>query len=256
MIAAPRRSICLLGIALLAALLSMPGQVLASAAEITMLTGRGYALDRSGTTRELSRGDAVHVGETLSTGPNSFLNLRFADDSLMLLRPNSRLVVEAFSHPTVAQQTETERPAAAAASAPEGASRAFFRLLKGGLRAVTGAVGRDNPDNYRVTTPVATIGIRGTDFMADIVPDVLRGRITELLDLLRRLQLPPDSSLEDVVVFGVYSGGIDVSSLVGGKVSTITAGQFLAGFGDGMQIYISEPLYLQNNPLPNPEECR
>jgi len=37
-------------------------------------------------------------------------------------------------------------------------------LLKGGMRAVTGLLARRNPANFRVSTPSATIGIRGTHF--------------------------------------------------------------------------------------------
>ncbi|MDP3858880.1 MAG: hypothetical protein Q8Q73_14075 [Stagnimonas sp.] len=45
-------------------------------------------------------------------------------------------------------------------------SRAFFRLVKGGFRSVSGLIGKVNQDDYRVSTPVATIGIRGTRYSA------------------------------------------------------------------------------------------
>jgi hypothetical protein len=41
---------------------------------------------------------------------------------------------------------------------------AFFKLVKGGLRAVDGLIGQSEPKNYGVETPVATIGVRGTAF--------------------------------------------------------------------------------------------
>ncbi|MBV5276984.1 FecR domain-containing protein, partial [bacterium] len=46
----------------------------------------------------------------------------------------------------------------------DGQEKGFFSLLKGGLRTITGLVGRSNRDNYKVTTSVATIGIRGTEY--------------------------------------------------------------------------------------------
>ena len=49
------------------------------------------------------------------------------------------------------------------ASAPQPES-AFFKLVKGGLRAVDGLIGQTTPQNYGVETPVATIGVRGTAF--------------------------------------------------------------------------------------------
>ena len=39
-----------------------------------------------------------------------------------------------------------------------------------GLRTITGLVGRSNRDNYKVTTAVATIGIRGTEYTGAFTP--------------------------------------------------------------------------------------
>ncbi len=60
------------------------------------------------------------------------------------------------------------RPAARARSALRQTtqSRSFYVLLKGGFRSITGAIGKEDKAAYRVRTPVATIGIRGTDYTA------------------------------------------------------------------------------------------
>lgn len=218
----------------------MPVLAQAAAGEVTMLTGRGYATDVHGNTRELAHGAPVHAGETLSTGPGSYLNVRFSDGGLLLLRPDSRLAVTAYRHGD---------------DAPT--SNSALRLLKGGLRAVSGAIGREQPEQYRVITPVATIGIRGTDFMADIVPDVLRNRIGDLVQLLRSLRLPPGTRLDDAAIFGVYDGAIEVTSHQGGRTSLLRAGEFLAAFGDGRhQPLAGMPPYLQRDPLPDPQQCQ
>jgi hypothetical protein len=52
----------------------------------------------------------------------------------------------------------------------DGSERSFFSLLKGGFRAVTGLIGSRNKRNYRIKTPSATIGIRGTDHESYVVP--------------------------------------------------------------------------------------
>ncbi|MGB5440478.1 MAG: hypothetical protein WBN90_12625, partial [Gammaproteobacteria bacterium] len=44
----------------------------------------------------------------------------------------------------------------------DGSEKAVYNLFKGGMRAFTGAIGKKHPDAYKVKTPVATIGIRGT----------------------------------------------------------------------------------------------
>ena len=46
----------------------------------------------------------------------------------------------------------------------DGTEKAVFDLVKGGLRTITGVIGRGNQENYQVETPVATIGIRGTHY--------------------------------------------------------------------------------------------
>lgn len=46
---------------------------------------------------------------------------------------------------------------------------ALFSILRGGLRALTGALSSRNRESFKLATPVATIGIRGTDFMVQMV---------------------------------------------------------------------------------------
>jgi hypothetical protein len=119
----------------------------AAAADVTTLTGRAMAATPEGAIRTLEPGKPVYSGETIVTNPNSYIRMKFTDGGAVLLRPNSRFQIEDYNL--------SDRPAE---------NRSFFRLVKGGFRAVTGLVGRTNRENYRVTTAVATIGIRGTDF--------------------------------------------------------------------------------------------
>jgi hypothetical protein len=139
------------------------------AATVVMITGRGLALSADGSLRALVAGSPVFEGELVSTGPSTYLNLKFADQSLFLLRPNTRFQIEEFSHepPAAAAEPLALAPARRTLTAsvtPPRTDTAFFRLLKGGFRAVTGAVGKSERERFRVATPVATIGIRGTDF--------------------------------------------------------------------------------------------
>lgn len=151
-------------------------------AEVMMLTGKGTAGNTAGTVRALAKGQPVYPGELISTGTNSYLNLRFKDGGYILLRPNSRFQIEAFTYdgPEVPLPADAAKakaapsveatpaaPAAPVAAAPKTApagSRAFFKLLRGGFRAVSGLIGKGNSNEYRVASPVATIGIRGTDY--------------------------------------------------------------------------------------------
>lgn len=114
--------------------------------------GKVEAMAADGIRRTLSKGSEINTGETISTDTNARAQLRFTDGGFISLQPNTIFRVDEFNY-----QSKTD-----------GAEKGFFSLLKGGLRAITGAIGRVNRDTYRVTTPVATIGIRGTGYNAEL----------------------------------------------------------------------------------------
>ncbi len=120
-----------------------------SAGRIVYSKGRSTAAGISGDVRELDKGAKVFEGDTLNTGPGSFLRVRYSDGGTMLLRPRTRLQLQEYTH-----------------TGDEASDRNFMRLVKGGFRTVTGAIGHNKKDAYLVSTPVATIGIRGTDYSA------------------------------------------------------------------------------------------
>ncbi len=103
----------------------------------------------------LAKGDTVEDDDTIATGEASRAQLLMIDGTKIALRPSSRLRIEEYSYTP---------PAAATVSASEDESS--LRLLKGGFRTITGAIGQDDPDEYEVRTPVGVLGIRGTDYTA------------------------------------------------------------------------------------------
>ncbi|HWP95022.1 MAG TPA: FecR family protein [Gammaproteobacteria bacterium] len=227
----PSVIICLLLI------LASPGVTAENGAGIvTLLTGRATAARADGTIRPLAKDQPVFAGEVLATGPSSYLNIRFNDGGRVLLRPNSRFEIEEFSYRGPVQAAT---PVPGAPAQPV-AGNAFFRLLKGGFRAVTGLVGRENKEAYRVNTPVATIGIRGTDF---------EGRLCtgDCLDI--------DPVPEDGLYVGVNDGAIEISNEAGAFPRE--AGQFLyiAGQTTPAVLFDLRPPALEQDPIPDPEAC-
>jgi hypothetical protein len=105
------------------------------------------ALDTHGRERVLTRGTTVGEGDTVDTGPGR-VQLRFSDGAYVSLQPQSKFRIDAYRFD----------------GKTDGSERGFFSLLQGGLRTITGLVGRTNKSNYQVTTAVATIGIRGTEY--------------------------------------------------------------------------------------------
>lgn len=120
----------------------------AGSARIDFAIGNVLAVAPSGTQRPLSKGGEVFSGETVRTGPDGRAQLRFTDGAMISLQPQTDFRLDNY-HFT---------------GQSDGQEKGLFSLLRGGLRTITGLIGRANRDNYRVTTSVATIGIRGTEY--------------------------------------------------------------------------------------------
>jgi hypothetical protein len=119
----------------------------AGAGQVQHLSGTLTVQRPDGTVRILSQKSEVSPGETLTTQKDSYAQINMADGSSMTLRPNTQVKIENFQFVESKPQEDS----------------AFFRLVKGGLRTVTGLVGkRGNQDAYRIGTATATIGIRGS----------------------------------------------------------------------------------------------
>lgn len=132
-----------------------------AAGTATLVTGHVSAATPSGEIRDLTKGSPVYEGEVVITAGASFVNIEFSDGGRVLLRPESRFQIERYQYAGAASQPLAGKPQA---SQPVRQESAFFRLLKGGFRAVSGLIGHTRREDYAVQTPVATIGIRGTDY--------------------------------------------------------------------------------------------
>jgi hypothetical protein len=209
--------------------------------------------------RLLAKDDPVYSGEVVSSGPNSYVNLKFNDGGFTLLRPNSRFLIESYADagaaPSPKDETTTSTTAAVAAttapaaqeSAASGSSRAFFRLLKGGFRAVSGLIGKSDPEEYRISTPVATIGIRGTDYYVVLCDPLCAA------DPGFDTMLPPGTSPLGGVIVGVIRGNVFVR-VKPGQQTELSADQYLLTLPDGTQVLLPfEPRFLRIDPIPNPE---
>ena len=119
----------------------------AAAGRVDFAVGNVVANAADGSRRVLAKGAELFSGDTVLTNEGQ-TQFRFSDGAIVSLQPGSeyRIVDYRFN------------------GAADGTEKGFFSLLKGGLRTITGLVGRSNRDNYKVTTSVATIGIRGTEY--------------------------------------------------------------------------------------------
>ncbi|GHC19072.1 FecR family protein [Aidingimonas halophila] len=134
-----------------------------------VLSARGDVEARmAGEARTLSRRSEVFPEERVVTGESSRGQIRFEDGELVELDADSELRIDEFVEPD--------------ANDEEGEGHSTKSLLKGGMRAISGAI--DGEETYAVDTPSATIGIRGTTYRLFVEDDgtlhaaVQEGRIS------------------------------------------------------------------------------
>ncbi|OAM52763.1 hypothetical protein A7981_04760 [Methylovorus sp. MM2] len=131
------------------------GSAVAAAGKVEFSLGDVSALGADGRARTLSKGAEINPGDTIQT-VDGRAQVRFSDGGYISLQPNTQFKVEDYAFSGKA----------------DGSEKGFFSLVKGGLRAITGAIGHgSNKSAYRVSTPVATIGIRGTEYTANYGSD-------------------------------------------------------------------------------------
>lgn len=135
-------------IATLLALATLFVATLASAAGavVTSLSGSVQVQAGAAGPRALRVGDEVAQGDTVFTGANSSVVMKFDDGQIAALTANSRMQVSAYSYDPPTQR-----------------GNILLSLVVGGMRAITGFIGHNQPNNVRFRAATATIGIRGSD---------------------------------------------------------------------------------------------
>lgn len=136
-------------------LAALPQAAFALTGQITNISGAVIARGPDGASRILSLRSEVVEGDVVVTADNSYARLKFTDGSELVLRPRTQIKIDAYRF----EERDPERDGY------------VLSLLKGGMRAVTGLLGRRNPDRASYLTPTATVGIRGTHFGALVCND-------------------------------------------------------------------------------------
>jgi hypothetical protein len=116
------------------------------AGRIIMARGDVQAINDEGVIRQLKRRDSIYNHEVIKTGKESKVQIRFIDNALLALKAESELNIKAY----VYSATDEED------------NQVLMELVAGGFRTLTGKIGKGNKEAYKVDTPVASIGIRGT----------------------------------------------------------------------------------------------
>ena len=189
-------SLCLLSLICSTFMLPHAAFAVDIAGRIIMTRGDVKAIDDQGIMRQLKRRDSIYNHETIKTGKESKVQIRFIDNALLALKAESELNIKAYVYSVTNEED----------------NQVLMELVTGGFRTLTGKIGKGNKAAYKVETPVASIGIRGTLYdiqisMDKILAGVWKGGIS--LDTEKgRFNLGLNSNFDfgEISSSGVFKG--------------------------------------------------
>jgi hypothetical protein len=148
-----RSSILPIGL-LLAALLALSnGAAAAEAVGRIYFVSGGVFLERGAQRIPAEKEALIESGDVIVTEADGRVQWRMADDSFFVLRPNTSFKVDTYQFQEGSQ-----------GSGGAGGTKAAYEFIKGGVRTLTGLIGRTDHAAYNMRSPIATLGIRGTDY--------------------------------------------------------------------------------------------
>jgi FecR protein len=138
----------------------------ASGGRVYAVNGDVFVIQGNNPSHRVDGNEAIVSNTLVNTGENSSALLKFDDGQIVTMQPNSSFQVREYRYD--AKKIEN--------------SNIVFSMLKGGMRFVTGLIGKARKQAFRLATPNATIGIRGTEFMVvmsgkSMYSQVLTGKI-------------------------------------------------------------------------------
>jgi len=117
------------------------------------ISGEATVIRVDGTEEPLTLGTPIYQGDVIETAADGAVNIVFLDETSMAVSENARLAVDEYMF-----DPETE------------SGTTNFSVLRGVFVFTSGLIGRDDPDDVEIDTPVGSIGIRGTIIAGKIDP--------------------------------------------------------------------------------------
>lgn len=117
-------------------------------AKVVWVDGVFKAMNDKGVERDLKRKSPIYLHDTLVTNGTSQAEVAFTDNTLTTFHQNTKYTIKDYAY----------------SPNKKGAGKFTAELVAGGFRTITGSIAKNNPNNYATNMPVATIGVRGTDY--------------------------------------------------------------------------------------------
>lgn len=134
----------------------------APVARVSLAVGEATLFKPDGTSSVLARGVGLAEQDRVVTGKSGMVMLIFSDEGRLAIRPESELVIRKYQNDPSGQATQLQ-----------------LELMRGTVRQISGQAAQRQPDRYRLNTPIAAIGVRGTDFLAKASPGAVQTYVHE-----------------------------------------------------------------------------
>ena len=200
-----------------------PGTVGQPIGQVETLTGGVVAIRADGTRVDLEAGDSVYQGDTLESGADGSIGIVLADQTTFSMAENGSMVLDEMVYDPGTQEGSVS-----------------LSVLQGVFTFVSGEIAKTDPDAMTLYTPMATIGIRGTQLAMSYDPTDSGGDGLKVV-----LMEEADGFVGEVVVQN--GGGVQILNVadMGTSVASATAAPFapvqfdrsdiVAAFGGGQR---------------------
>ena len=113
--------------------------------------------------RRIEAGTAIRVGDQVITQSNGTVLINFIDKASVSVRQDSHLEIINYRYDEASPQN----------------SRVKFNLVHGVTRAISGKAAKGARGQFRLNTPIAAIGVRGTDFVVSATESSTQAQVNE-----------------------------------------------------------------------------
>lgn len=134
-----------------------------SVGKVSIVLGKAYVEGVRGVRETLKNGSTINVSDRIFTEANGHVHIQFVDGGLVSVRPGSRLEVVRYDY-------DEARPEQ---------SSVKFHLQEGVARSISGDAAKSARQRFRLNTPIAAIGVRGTDFVVSATERTTRALVNE-----------------------------------------------------------------------------
>lgn len=142
----------LAGVAAVAILASSP--LHAEQAGMVKVSKGSVSIEREGRKLPAGAGTPVAVADRIRTGADGSVGITLRDNTLLSAGPNSLIVIDRFSYDSVTQD-----------------GKISVGVRKGTLAVASGRIAKRTPESVDFHTPTSILGVRGTEFVIEVVGD-------------------------------------------------------------------------------------